>query len=134
MAPLTLDSPIAVLGIKTQAPTVLEAVGITTVRKLIASKRAAIGELAGMGDSRLAAIDTALAAHRLHWQDDRATQRTCISCPACETCGNPRATSRKAVTTLFGRYKHIGLSGIVEPCDDCETHHRGLFGVLPAGA
>jgi hypothetical protein len=133
MPPLTLDSPIAILGIKTEAPKILTGAGIRTVRQLIAMNRADAAKIDGLGDKRLDAIDTALTAHRLRWKDRRSGIHVCTDCPACETCGNPRATSRKAVVQDYlGRYKHTGFDNLTPPCDDCRAHHRALIATAAA--
>lgn len=126
------ETPIAELGLTTQAPKALAEAGITTVGALLNAKPGHIADLRGMGTSRLADIENALAKHGLCLGKplpNLGVYPTCKTCPACETCGMPRATEAKNVTVDYrGRAKHAQAPG--DPCDDCDQYHRQLIATV----
>jgi len=128
------DTPISKLGLTTQAPKVLAEARITTVGQLLDSTRESIAELHGMGASRLADLEHALAEHGLSLGKplpNLGQYATCKTCPACPECGMPRATEAKQVIGDFrGRYRHATAPG--DPCDNCDKHHRALFAAAAA--
>lgn len=130
------DTPIAQLGLTTQAPKTLAEAGITTVGQLLDCKRDAVAKLHGMGAGRLADIDRALEEHGLSFDKplpNLSQYVTCKTCPACPECGMPRATEPKYVVVNYrGLYKHVTAPG--DPCDGCDQHHRALFTGAAANA
>lgn len=131
---LTYATPISALSLTTQAPKILAEAGITTVGALLDAKPGHIADLHGMGASRLADIERALAEHGLALGKplpNLSAYPTCKSCPKCEDCGMPRATTAKnVVVDLHGRAKHVQASG--NPCDDCNKYHRDLVATAAA--
>lgn len=129
---LTADSPIADLGMTTQAPRSLAEAGIDTVEQLLTHTRDDIAALKGMGARRLADLDTVMAAHRLAYGqpfERRTSAPVCKTCERCPDCGNPRADDRRHVATdLYGRASHLGHR-VGPTCSGCDRHHRGLFTV-----
>lgn len=127
---LTADSPIAELGLTTQAPKSLAEAGIDTVEQLLTHTRDELAALRGMGARRLADLDAALGRHRLVYGkpfERRIADPTCPTCGPCPNCGNPRADDRRHVATdLTGRASHLGHR-VGPTCAGCDTHHRGLF-------
>lgn len=130
------ETPISELGLTTQAPKNLADFGITTVGQLLDRKRAAIAGVPGLGLSRLADIERALAEHGLALGKplpNLGAYLTCKQCPACPDCGMPRATeARNVVVDLRGRAKHVQAPG--EPCDNCDTYHRKLVATAAVAA
>lgn len=128
------ETPISELGLTTQAPKMLAEAGITTVGALLDTRPQIIADLKGMGTSRLADIENALAMHGLRLGKplpNLGAYLTCKACPACPDCGMPRATEAKQVVVDYlGRYKHITAPG--DPCDGCDEHHRELVAVTAA--
>lgn len=130
------ETPISGLGLTTQAPKALAEAGITTVGQLLDYKRDTIAELRGMGASRIADIERALAEHGLSFGKplvNLGEYATCKTCPACPECGMPRATEAKQVVVDYrGRYRHTTAPG--DPCDDCNQHHRELVAAAAVAA
>lgn len=128
------ETPISELGLTTQAPKTLAEAGITTVGQLLEAKPQTIADLRGMGASRLADIERALAEHGLRLGKplvNLGAYLTCKACPACPECGMPRATEAKnVVVNLRGRAKHAQAPG--DPCDGCDKHHRQLVAATAA--
>lgn len=131
---VTADTPIADLGLTTQAPKNLDAEGITTVGQLLTYRRFAIAEIRGMGESRMADLDRALQLSGLWYGQPlvvHGTYLTCTACPACTDCGMPRATEAKHVVVDWrGRAKHSTAPG--DPCDGCDAYHRELVATAAA--
>ena len=127
---LTADSPIADMGLTTQAPKTLANAGIETVAQLLAHGRAELAALKGMGARRLADLDAVMAGHRLVYGqpiERRTGGAICPTCKRCPECGNSRADDRRHVATdLYGRASHLGHR-VGPTCAGCDTHHRALF-------
>ncbi|HEY0935897.1 MAG TPA: DNA-directed RNA polymerase subunit alpha C-terminal domain-containing protein [Trebonia sp.] len=128
------DDPISTLGLTTQAPKALAEAGITTIGQLLDRSHDDIASLRGMGSSRLADLENALAEHRLSFDAplfNPNVYQVCITCPTCPDCGMPRATeARQVVEDYRRRYKHTNAAG--DPCNDCDTHHRELVATARA--
>lgn len=119
------SSSIQVLGLPQNIADHLQRANITTVGTLCGYTRTAIAE--SVDPAGMAAIDAALVKYNLEWAHDGGVANACKTCPRCDVCGNPRATSASAVVQGFdGRYKHNGFQSR-PTCDDCHEHHGAFF-------
>lgn len=130
------NTELSELEFTTAAPKILAQHNILTIGNLLNSERAKLAKIDGMGAARMKDIDRVLERHGLTFSKNSKENHgfviVCRDCPTCPQCGNPRATTCRAVARgVDGRYKHHGFQA-TPTCDDCNTHHRALFETVAA--